>query len=167
MNNRIVASAADAMDPDLLPTTFQSLRFAEQFTIWSVRKWVEQMRAMPRNVSSIRQAFDESDVGAAFSAFDHFMRLVVSGARRQIEVNCPSCRVVSSDEEALLALVAALQAEDKITAYILLGEWLHPAAVRLAYDPVQFVADVFDDAGISLYAQIRHESRPIAGQRVH
>lgn len=125
------------------------------------------MRAAPKDVSPIRAVFDEAAVGAAFGAFDHFLRLVVTGARRQIEINCPSCRAVSSDEQTMLALVAALQAGDKMTGYILLGEWLHPAAVRLAYDPVQFVADVFDDAEITIHAQIRHEPRPIAGQRVH
>lgn len=128
----------------------KDLRFAEQFTIWALRKWVAIMRSAEKDTTLLRKAFGQATIGDAFFAFDHLMRIVVVSAKRTIDVRCVGCRAVSPDETMALAMIEARQQGDAVSTHMYLGDWIPPAAVRIAFDPVTFIAEAMDRAGMQL-----------------
>ena len=87
--------SANAIPPGEL--RFKDLRFAEQFTIWALRKWVVVMRSAEKDATILRQAFVQAMIGDAFFAFDQLMRIVAVSAKRTIDVRCVGCHAVSLD----------------------------------------------------------------------
>ena len=55
-------SAEAPVPGDLL---FKDMRFAEQFTVWALRKWVALMRSGERDQEELRQAFVQARIGDA------------------------------------------------------------------------------------------------------
>jgi hypothetical protein len=129
---------------------FRELRFAEQFVVWSVRKWVEVMRSDEKDVAGLREAFLQAKVGDVFEAFDHLMRIVAASAKRTIDVRCVRCNAVSLDESMVLGMIEAGQQGDAVTAHMYLDDWIPTAAARIAFSPVSFVAEAMDRAGMRL-----------------
>lgn len=129
---------------------FRELRFAEQFVVWSLRKWVDIMRGDDKDPAVLREAFEQAKVGDAFEAFDYLMRIVAASARRTIDVRCVRCRAVSLDESMVLGMIEAGQQGDAVSAHMYLDDWVPTAAARIAFSPVSFVAEAMDRAGMRL-----------------
>lgn len=129
---------------------FRELRFAEQFVVWSLRKWVEVMRGDDKDTAALREAFLQAKVGDAFEAFDYLMRIVAAGAKRTIDVRCVRCREVSLDESMVLGMIEAGQEGDAVSAHMYLDDWVPTAAARTAFSPVSFIAEAMDRAGMRL-----------------
>ena len=138
--------------PPLHPgdVAFCELRFAEQFVVWSVRKWVEVMRSDDKDTAVLREAFLQAKVGDAYEAFDYLMRIVAASAKRTIDVRCVRCQEVSLDESMVLGMVEAGQQGDAVSAHMYLDDWVPTAAARIAFSPVSFVAEAMDRAGMRL-----------------
>jgi hypothetical protein len=129
---------------------FKDLRFAEQFTVWSLRKWVAVMRTEAKDTAVLQQAFAEARIGDAFGAFDYLMRIVAASARRTIDVRCVGCHAVSLDETMALGMIEACQQGDAVSTHLYLDDWIPPAAARIAYDPVACIAEAMDRSGMRL-----------------
>ena len=129
---------------------FKNLRFAEQFTVWALRKWVAIMRSDKKNQDELRQAFVQARIGDAFAPFDYLMRIVAASARRTIDVRCVRCSMVSLDETMALGMIEARQQGDAVSTHMYLDDWIPPAAVRIAFQSVSFVAEAMDRSGIRL-----------------
>jgi hypothetical protein len=129
---------------------FRDLRFAEQFVVWSMRKWVDIMRSDDKDPSALREVFVRAKVSDAFDAFDYLMRIVACSAKRTIDVRCVQCGEVSPDESLILGLIEAGQHGDAVSAHMYLDEWVPTAAARIAFAPASFVAEAMDRAGIRL-----------------
>jgi hypothetical protein len=140
--------SAEALAPGEL--WFRDLRFAEQFTIWALRKWVAVMRSEEKDPVLLRQAFVQATIGDAFFAFDHLLRIVAASARRTIDVRCVGCHAVSPDEAMALAMIEARQHGDAVSTHMYLDDWVPPAAARIAFDPVTFIAEAMDRGGMRL-----------------
>ena len=139
---------ADAIPPG--ERRLKDLRFAEQFTIWALRKWVAVMRSAEKDATVLRQAFVQAMIGDAFFAFDQLMRIVAVSAKRTIDVRCVGCHAVSLDETMALAMIEARQQGDAVSTHMYLDDWIPPAAVRIAFDPVTFIAEAMDRGGMRL-----------------
>ncbi len=129
---------------------FRELRFAEQFVIWSVRKWVDVMRSDEKDPSVLREAFEQARIGDAFDAFDYMMRIVAVSAKRTIDVRCVNCKAVSLDETMALGMIEAGQQGDAVSAHMYLDDWVPASAARIAYEPVTYIAEAMDRAGMRL-----------------
>jgi len=129
---------------------FRELRFAEQFVVWSLHKWVEVMRGDDKDTVVLREAFLQASVGDAFEAFDYLMRIMAASAKRSIDVRCVRCREVSLDESMVLGMIEAGQQGDVVSAHMYLDDWVPTAAARIAFNPVSFVAEAMDRAGMRL-----------------
>lgn len=140
-------SAETPIPGDLL---FKNLRFAEQFTVWALRKWVAVMRTDGKDQGALRQAFAHARIGDAFVAFDYLMRIVAASAKRTIDVRCVGCSMVSLDETMVLGMIEARQQGDAVSTHMYLDDWVPPAAARIAFHPVGFVAEAMDRSGIRL-----------------
>jgi hypothetical protein len=129
---------------------FKDLRFAEQFTVWALRKWVAIMRSDEKNQDDLRQAFTQARIGDAFVPFDYLMRIVAASAKRTIDVRCVRCGMVSLDETLVLGMIEARQQGDAVSTHMYLDDWIPPAAARIAFQPVSFIAEAMDRGGIRL-----------------
>jgi len=143
-----------AMPDDLL---FRDLGFSGQFVVWSVRKWVEVMRAEAKETALLRHTFMRAGICNAFDAFDYMMRIITVSARRTIEVRCVCCPAVSPDETLFLGLVEAGQQGDAVNAHLYLDSFVAPAAARIAHSPVVQLAEAMHRAGMPLSGNVdRH-----------
>jgi len=129
---------------------FRELRFAEQFVIWSVRKWVDIMRGDEKDPAVLREAFEQTRIGDSFDAFDYLMRIVAASAKRTIDVRCVNCKGVSLDETMALGMIEAGQHGDAVSAHMYLDDWVPASAARIAYAPVTYIAEAMDRAGMRL-----------------
>lgn len=129
---------------------FAELRFAEQFVVWSIRKWVDVMRTEERELGVLRDAFTQAGIGSVFEAFDHMMHIFTVSAKRTIEVRCVGCREVSLDETNFLSMVEAGQQGDAVNANMYLESWVPTAAARIAHLPLIDLAQAMDQAGLQL-----------------
>ena len=142
---------------------FRNLRFAEQFTVWALRKWVASMRSGTKSLDELNRAFLEARMGDEFAPFDHLMRLVAASAKRTIDVRCVGCRLVSPDEAMALAMFEAQQRGEAVSAHMYLDDWVPPAAARIAFHSVGYVAEAMDRGGIRLAGnRERHAVRRFA-----
>jgi hypothetical protein len=146
---------------------FHELRFAEQFLVWSVRKWVDVMRGEEKDPAAIRDAFLQTKVGDAYEAFDFFMRILAASATRTIDVRCVHCRDVSVDESMILGMVEAGQRGDAVSTHIYLDEWIPAAAARIAFSPVSYMAEAMDRAGMQLSGNCDRHIGLHVGRAVH
>lgn len=96
------------------------------FVVGAFRSWVADRRGRrPDTVPPWRDVFALAEMrDDAARAFDDFLSAVERGMRRPLDIRCCRCPAVGADEEALLRLLAALQAADRLTAFEVLGDWL-------------------------------------------
>jgi hypothetical protein len=84
------------------------------------------------------------------SAFDGLFGIVVAAPRRPLDVRCLHCRVLGRDEGRLLQIVSLFQHRRPGAAAAVLGDWLPPAAQRLAAVPAEGLARALGEAGLLL-----------------
>ena len=85
---------------------------------------------------------------APIEAFCGFFSAVRATARRKLDVGCPHCQVLSTDEGLFLELVAALQRGRIRQAATILEDWCAsdtPAKILL---PIKIFADAMAQAGL-------------------
>ncbi len=108
---------ADGLDP------------ASLIILAAFRAWVSRHRAPEAPAPDWRALLRLAEVSPeAAACFDRVMERVRRSMRRPIDVRCCHCPRVGADEEALLAMVSALQAGDRLTALDTLTDWLGPQA---------------------------------------
>lgn len=121
-----------------------------------VRAWVSRHRAPDQPAPDWRQLLVLSEVSEpTVERLDRLLRQVRHGMRRPLDVRCCPCPRIGADEEALLRMIGALQAGDRLAALDELCDWLEPeAAARTLPD-----ADAFARAFLA-------EGLPVAGAAV-
>jgi predicted glycoside hydrolase/deacetylase ChbG (UPF0249 family) len=129
---------------------FRELRFAEQFTVWALRKWVAVMKSGDKDDAVLQEAFAQARIGEAFASFDYLMRIVAASAKRTIDVRCVVCHAVSLDETIILGMIEARQQGDAVSTHMYLDDWIPPAAARVAFAPVTCVAETMEQGGLRL-----------------
>lgn len=131
------------------------LRLAEAFTITALRLWAAPYRAPAQCHADWRDGFVAAGIAeAGAAAFDGLFRLVVTAARRPLDVRCRHCARLGADEAWLLQLVMLLQRGRRIEATMILADWLPPAASQMAMMPACAFASAL--AGVRLLVPLRH-----------
>ncbi len=131
------------------------LRTAELFVVSSLRLWVLPHRDPTGIHPDWRGGFVAAgidDVGVP--AFDGLFQIVAAAARRSLDVRCLRCARLGEDEGFLLQLLSLLQRERAVAANAILGDWLPPAAARMALLPARGFAMALADGGIAI--PLRH-----------
>ncbi len=135
--------------------------FADQFVLWSIRKWVVGHRGSPTALALLNSAYARTRTEDAVAHLDGLMRAITAGAARRIAVHAPCCPAVSPDELLMIDAVALAQAEMKVDVAFLLRRFLTPAGARAASVPLRSLARTLRDAGLRL--TVRSAPCPIAG----
>ncbi len=135
--------------------------FADQFVLWSVRKWVMGHKGSPTALALLESAYARTSAGGAFAHLDALMRAITSGAARRIAVHAPCCAAVSTDELLLIDAVALAQAEVKVDVAFLHRRFLTPAGTRAASAPLKALAAALRDSGLRL--TVRSGTYPLPG----
>jgi len=113
-------------------TSLFDLGTVELFVVTVLRLWVAGYgdAARPAEWPSAFRAAGVEPGGAP--AFGSLMRIIAGAARRGLDMRATSCRGLGRDEGKMLHLVSLLQRDRRVEAAAILGDWLPPAAVRLA-----------------------------------
>src|SRR3546814_6102536 len=91
-------------------TRFDDLPFAQQFVVWSMRRWVAAMRPGPAaGRSHLVEAFQRLRMPDGYRPLHDVMTLIAVSAARKIDVRCCGCRHLGYDEGLMLVLLDALQ----------------------------------------------------------
>lgn len=130
------------------------LRTAELFALAAGRLWVAAFLQQGDDTERRpcwRSGFAAADLDeAAVTAFDQLFQAFAGGATRQIEFRCPNCPRLSPDEQLFLQALACLQRDRHAAAAAILGDWLAPAACRVALNAAHAVAGAIAQAGLIL-----------------
>lgn len=86
---------------------------AEQFLLWSLRSGAAEGRPGPRIQQEFFFRFGLVEVDGALCALEDALDVLARAGRRVLVVGCTACDRISLDEEAIIALFAALQAGDR------------------------------------------------------
>ncbi len=142
----------DLHDPAL--ERVAQLRTAELFALAAGRLWVSEYLQQDDGAARRpcwRSGFVAADLDeAAVTAFDQLFQAFAGGATRQIEFRCPNCPRLSPDEQRFLQALAYLQRDRRAAAAAILGDWLAPAACRVALNAAHAVAGAIAQAGLIL-----------------
>ncbi len=106
-----------ALDPDGALPSLAELALGEQLVVWAMRKRLEGAAHLP----ALQRGFDLAGGGLherdAFVAFEQLFGALARNCRRDLWFHRCGCGCVSPDELAILGLIAALQADDALTAW--------------------------------------------------
>jgi hypothetical protein len=134
--------------------TALDLAAEELFVVGAFRAWVAPVLRPGGDHPDWRDLFRLAGVPAAGAVgFDVLMSVLGASARRPIDVRCTHCPAISPDEEAMLRLVASLQAGEPLSALNVLSDWLAPDAVASALRGAQRFAALTAAAGLRLTSE--------------
>jgi hypothetical protein len=95
-------------------------------------------------------------------AFGSLMRTIAGAAHRSLDMRATACRRLGRDEGKMLHLVSLLQRDRMVEAVAVLGDWLPPAAVRLAARHASAFAAGLAHAG--LVVPLRHAQAAVVSR---
>lgn len=114
------------------------LRTAELFVVALLRLWILPGTDPAGIHPDWRQGCVRAGIAAeGVAAFDALFRVVAVAALRTLDVRCLRCARLGGDEAWLLQFLSMVQQRREDDAAGILGNWLPPAAVRLAMAPAR------------------------------
>lgn len=137
---------------NLLPPALMTADLAagELLVLHAVRLWVVSIRVQRCSYERIARHFAEHGVPDAAPSLHAILHQTSVAAARQVDVRCPSCRLLSPDEARLIHAVACAQAADRPEAFTALSAWLPLAAARLTLESIIGLADALRRAEVQL-----------------
>lgn len=146
------------------PSRFDRLRFSEQFILWSARNWVLANRQGINTADVLREPFDKVGAPRSFLAMDAFMTLLSMFSNAAINIQCTCKAEVNEDENHLLNIFCALQAETQThDASSMLGSWMPPTAARAAAEQGHKLARDLKEAGLQVRDSMMGEAMGASG----
>ncbi|WP_169545344.1 hypothetical protein [Sneathiella aquimaris] len=115
-----------------LPNSLNSLCFAEQLTLWSVRYWADRYREQDPASNILKDAYRLAKVEDGMISLDNFMTLLITGNCRTVDIRCLCCEGISADEWRILQSLGLAQVGKKYEIAPLLSSFLEPTSTRLA-----------------------------------
>ena len=133
------------------PDRAAELDRSECVLLIALRWWVEAYRTSEDPIPRLTQGLDIAGAGDAALSIDALMRTVARTARRPIDIHCPRCPGVSSDEAQLLHAVSLIQAGESAQAErMLCRELLSSNGASFALGPLEGLGEVFAIARMNL-----------------
>lgn len=148
-------------------TTLADLRTAELLLVMTLRLFV-----LPGRVPETRHPDWRNGLRAAFvaseaeAAFDGLFRIVAAARHRPIDVRPPPCAALGLEEGRLLQIVSLFQHGRPDAAIATLGDWLPPAAQRLATAPAEVLSATLFQAGLVVPWRRTDVGQAVAGHEL-
>lgn len=137
------------------------LRTAELFLAQAFRLYASERIDSGRQWPDWRSGFVAAGIAAdGVPAFERLFEIVTAVPRRPLNVRCVFSHYLSEDEGRLLQMVGLLQRRRTEAAEALLGDWIPPAAVRLAIPALQSLAFAMANVGLSVPPRIVPDTAP-------
>ena len=139
------------------PSTFIELPFGEQLMLWAMRLWMRDLRDGMPDQTILRTGFKLAGVPTAHAALDGLMTILTT-ATGAIDIRCPQCPDISTDEHQLMDVLAGLQSPGR-GGSTLFACRLPLAARRTGMELAGHLAAVFSGAGLMIRPR-RHAHNP-------
>ena len=136
---------------------------AEAFAVTVLRLWAAPYRQPDMPHPDWRLGFAAAGAEDGSEPFDALFRIVVGRALRALDVRCPRCQHVGTDEVAFLRMVRLLQNHRWSMAETILADWLPAEALGPALAQATLFATAIAAAGLALPAR---EDAVAAGSNV-
>ena len=130
-------------EPNLImPSVYSDLPFGEQLVLWGLRMWVKAFNE-DTNISDVmREGFRLAGVQEAFCFLDSIMYVFATSGRGALDIRCPGCSEISTDEHRIMGAIAIYQCEANLgDSDPYLRFWLPPAALRIVREPTMQLAN--------------------------
>jgi len=131
------------------------LTTSENLIIFSIRAWVESLKAKCNPLLNIQKGFGCAGIPNASIAFDELMLISATSSHEALDVRYLCCKVLGDAELDFIALISFAQHGKSEWAYRRLGGWLAPAAARKSLAEVEKIAEAME--GVGLYIGLRNE----------
>jgi hypothetical protein len=131
---------------------FHSQPFAEQFTLWAVRLWVQAFSDETTADEILLDAFTRAGVPHGYDRLDDLMSIISCGAARTIRINDPCTSEISADEKSILRILARIQLDDSYDPSSDLQRFLKPSGARVAGEKAKAFASALMAGQIQLSA---------------
>lgn len=107
-----------------MPTAaVEGLTQGERLLLWSFRAWVSGPGHRPMVLREFGRVFPAEEAGPAIRALERSVAAIAGHARREIQHHPVCAQQVAPDEQAVMALFAALQ-EERVDIAIRHAAWL-------------------------------------------
>jgi hypothetical protein len=146
------------------PMTFMELPFGEQLMLWGMRLWMRGFRDGTPDQTILRTGFKLAGVPDAHPALDSLMTVITTAATETIDIRCPECRDISTDEHLLMDVIAGLQSPGS-GGSTLFACRLPPTARRAGMELAGLLAAVFSGAGLRI--RPRRHARGAVSPTIH
>ena len=123
---------------------------AEVLLIGALRVWVAAFQQRRCGLPELRWLFNRHGLPGVGVIFHHLLLQTATGAYRTLDIGCPCCPKVQTDEERLLALMAALQRAEQEAAQVHLGSWMPPESLASCLKPAESLALMMQREGFLL-----------------
>lgn len=128
-------------EPDAEGRQTMALEAEALFVVAVLRSWIAAQRPGGDDGPDWHHIFVLADLPPDVSAsFGCFMSIVHQAMVRALDVRCCACPQVGRDEEAVLRVIGALQADDRLGALDDIADWLHPEGVMPALKAAEELA---------------------------
>ncbi len=142
------------------------LNVAEQFVLWALRTRLEGAAKLERLEEGFRLARDGATGGAARAAFEPWFEVLASHCWRDLYLHRTPCPYLSSDERAMVELVASAQVGDEARLHRTAATLVHPRAIGLLLSASRTFAGALCLLGLHLSGR---RAQPASGRaaRLH
>jgi len=138
------------------------LRTPELFVLHVMRLWHAHHDEPEPNRPTWQEGFTVAGIAEEGTAgFVSAMRIAMAASRRRLDIRCPRCPRLGSDEARFLQAIALTQHDRAGEAALVLADWLPPAALRAAMGPVVALASAL--SAKRLRVPLRHASVVMPG----
>ncbi len=146
------------------PAETAPLSEPERLALAALRLWLAAIRREDDPIAVLEPLFAGADIrDCAAASTDALMHIIARTARESVDLRCPHCPHLSTDEALLLhALGAAQRGEDR-TAEAALLRLLHAPGASFAMAPLSGLAHFLAEADLRL----PRRCPPEAGRMVH
>ncbi|HEX6979660.1 MAG TPA: hypothetical protein VF342_10195 [Alphaproteobacteria bacterium] len=123
------------------------LTFPEQLVLWSIRTWAETPGDAVLIHREMIRACGATSGSLAFAMLRCLLSMLARGGCRPTHCHRLACRVVGADEQAILGLIAASQADDRRYAEAQASQLVMPALRKPFLEAAVLLATTLDEAG--------------------
>ena len=128
---------------------FLELSFGEQILLWGIRIWVSSYRNDSNAQNLLRLAYTHAGAPNAHTELDTMMEMITAAGYGVMDVRCPSCIKISTDEMRLMAAIAAWQhGSGQYDGDIYLEYWAKPATLRILRPAARTLAKALKEGGL-------------------
>jgi hypothetical protein len=151
-------------EPEAPAVQVCELALGEALLLWSLRMWAKDPASWWRVEAEFRRVCPPTVARTALAAWSETITLLAGRAPRTLSLNPVEARRLTRDEDAILALIAASQANDRPHAETQARALMAPPLVPLLLEQTAILGAAMEIGGRGLPPRY---ALPRAGERIH